>query len=193
MQHIVQGLYSVDSQNVDGKPVPRGVCFSAIQANTKSHLLQERASAGAEHIPFRPIPFLLFCPPLQPYHHSGYNFSWKSLFARVCVGLPPPWFTSVRAFGSNGTHFSDEYDTIELRVSNQSFWHKMRMHFCQVRIYKQTQINVDGMLPKKSLGMLTVICSSIMHSLCNETNWIFSHALENSCVCIHVLRLFDSH
>ena len=84
-------------------------------------------------------------------------------------------------------------DMFQPRVSSQSFWAKRCMHLCQARANKDTEINVDSMLPKKSSWMLTVTFSSIMHSLCNEKNWIISHAWENSWVCMHVWRLSHSH
>ena len=50
----------------------------------------------------------------------------------------------------------DECDAIEPRVSFQSFRNKRCMHLCQAGAYKDTQINLDGLLPKKSPERLTV-------------------------------------
>ena len=75
----------------------------------------------AEDIPFRPISFLLFCLPTQPYHHSVYNICWNSLFAgvQVQVYLLSGSLLSVY-WGPMARTLADECDTIEPRASSQS-------------------------------------------------------------------------
>ena len=77
----------------------------------------------------------------------------------------------------------DECDAIEPRVSSQSFRNKRCMHLCQVGAYKDRQINVDGLLPKKSPERLTVTFPALCIPFAMKRTG-YSATLEKIVVCV---------
>ena len=132
---------------------------------------------------FRPILLLLFCPPTQPHHYSIYNVSWNSLSRGFMCRSTSFLAHSVCFSAPKECFLPEECVAIEFRVSSLFFRNKRCMHLCQLGAYKNTQTNVDGLLPKKSSERLTVTIPALCIPLAMKRTG-HSATLQKIAVCV---------